>query len=352
MNKETIEIINSKKNRFSLNDLYKILSLGDVVLEKEFKTTKEALFYEIIKKLEKDGVIYSKDNTPTNNHPKFPLAQYYYKQKCVDNIEPLLVQDKLFLHSLHPKISTKKHFKDSLLLKKDKEMLIKLNEFLNHPGDDWMSIKERSYQLFNDEKLLQSSGILNRILISAKDLRCFDNPCPFLCFIGKSYWSKPKRKILVVENLDTYWTFNRMAFMEKKMTSIDMLIYGSGYFMASNNNEFTSYGVTKDDSILYFGDLDSEGFRIYQLFKKRFEEFDIQLALPLYLELIAIGEEKGYRPMPTQHLPNKEQFLDELKDLSNADKAKFIRVIDEKLFIPQEALNIALLKERPELWKL
>lgn len=348
-----LTILNKHKGRYyTIEKLIELYADGDDTVINKVKTVEYDYFYNIINKLVENNILVPKGKAVTSN-PFKPLNLKY--EKMVDK-EELSEEDKIFIHNLNPKININIYNKKIEVFRKDKELLSSLSEFLNCTNNEFISVKERSLQLFNDEKALQSSGILNRTKLDYNSLTCVENPQPLLCFIGDKFYLKHSRKILIIENLDTYWTFHKLMLKEigkeNKDFDIDMIIYGRGYGITDINYNFSYYSITKDDNIFYFGDLDSEGICIYQLFKSKFENLNIKLAIIYYKYLLDYGLEKGFRHKPTQNNANVEKLLEEIKALSKEDINSFINVINNKFFVPQEALNGEVLRSNKYLWKI
>lgn len=341
--------INSlKKKRLSLDELYEAISNGDTAQMKKFKTVNYDDFYDVIKYLEKEKILISKGKK-VNANPLKPLSLSY--ERIVNDKEQLTEEEKIFVHNLHSSIYKYSYQRNVDALRKDREMLIKLDKFLREKDfKEWLSVKERSQSIFNDEKLLQDSGIMRRTKLTYEDLRCMQNPSPLLCFPAPSFYSKKERKILIIENLDTYWTFHKVIMSEGLIPTIDMIIFGSGYGITNKDYDFSFYGVNAEDIILYFGDLDSEGLLIYLNFKEKFNQLNINLCLPCYEFLIDIGIKQGFRKMPNQNTVDCRLLEKDIQELSDEKKNLFNQVLKEKLFIPQEALNIEVLRGNKQLW--
>ncbi|MBK1812051.1 hypothetical protein JHL18_15620 [Clostridium sp. YIM B02505] len=337
-----------KKKRLSLDELYGVISNGDAVQMKKFKTVNYDEFYNIIKYLEEEKILISKGRK-LNANPLKPLFLSY--ERVIDGKQILTEEEKIFVHNLHSSIYKYSYQRNVAVLRKDREMLIKLDKFLReNDSREWLSVKERSQSIFNDEKLLQDSGIMRRTKLSYDDLKCMENPSPLLCFPSPSFYSKKVRKILIIENLDTYWTFHKIIMSEGLMPAIDMIIFGGGYGITNKNYDFSFYGINENDMILYFGDLDSEGLRIYLNFKEKFNQLNINLYLQCYDFLIDIGIKQGFRNMSSQNSVEYKLLEKDIKELTEEKKKIFYQVLKEKLFIPQEALNIEVLRGNKQLW--
>ncbi len=343
------QIENSKKTRISLEDLYKILGKEDNEEINKFKTYGYSEFYEIVKELERANIIYSKSNT-MNANPK-PLNRIYYVTK--EEKPTLTKDDKVFVHQLHGAIYKKSYLRNKELLDNHKKLLEGIDRVLkNKKNFEISSVRERSYELYSDEKILEKFNVLGRAKLEATDILCLKNPQPLLAYTLPSFYQKNTRTILIIENLDTYWTFHRILNENKDFLSIDMLIFGKGYGTTDKKYDFSLYDITPTDRILYFGDLDAEGLRIYQIFKNNTPIFNISLCFDLYRELLKKGEERGFGIMPTQNQPNITTLEKELNGFTKQEKEKIKEVIERRLFMPQEALNRSMVLREGSTWKL
>jgi hypothetical protein len=137
---------------------------------------------------------------------------------------------------------------------------------------------------------------------------------------------------------------------EGLIPTIDMIIFGGGYGITDKDYDFSFYGINSEDIILYFGDLDSEGLRIYLNFKEKFNKLHIKLCLPCYEFLIEIGLKRGFREKRNQNSVDYNAFQMDIEELNDEKKDIFNKVLKEKLFVPQEALNIEVLRGNKKLW--
>jgi len=141
------------------------------------------------------------------------------------------------------------------------EDLIKLNEFFRSGcGETEINIKERSLQIFGDEKRLDSlraTTLLRDDRLTLRTLRCYTVAEP----LGWARGPNATGPVLVIENActwDTYCRWNREA------GEFSGIVYGGGNrFMDSVNRLreiFSEIGGTR--RVLYFGDIDPQGLRI------------------------------------------------------------------------------------------
>lgn len=239
----------------------------------------------------------------------------------------------------------------------DKTTVKILDDFLQDKSPkELITVNERSWQLFKDEKFLKdpdkTGGKGERILrntgLEYKDLFCYETYEPFFCFTKDHYKEKDPKCVLIIENKDTFWSFKRILFDDglnlDPLTDTDVLIYGEGNKII-NSFQFTcEYGLTEKDNYLYFGDLDPEGINILYTLKKRFPEYDIHVFTDCYRYMMDLSDMERLPKIRKNQRVN-EDYLKLFTAQFDKDYAAFISLCMEKsLYIPQEALSYAILK--------
>ena len=346
-------ILKNKSSILKLEDIYKILSKTLKVHTDDLKTIEYDLFYKSVRELENANVIkpYGKN---TNS---MMFKSVYLKYRIIDHVKvehELSQEDKQFLHSLNSKIDTSFYFKNTKELESDKDTLLKLSEFLNSVewNTPYLSLNERSYELFGYEKRLSGAGVtsslINRTKITLNDICCFETYTPLQCHTMYNFYKREKKTILIVENLDTYWSFHRAMNESSLGDKIDMLVYGCGNKSAGNFKFHRHYSITPNDNIYYFGDVDPEGLAIFNRVKKSNPELNIKLSNDLYKLAIEIGFKRGLRDIPNENqtvVPENE--LDAvLSSLDNETRENFKYILTNDKYIPQEAVNYRILMEK------
>lgn len=212
---------------------------------------------------------------------------------------------------------------------------------------EWASVEERSLELFYDEKFLINRGqtpkgkygILSRLKLTYDDLKMKKYGEMFI------YWNRGTeniRKIIILENHSTFFSYKGIA--EKGLSIFgyhpDVLIYGEGKKIENSFSFIEEIADIKDIEVLYFGDIDSEGFGIYTRLRERYPNINIRLQHKAYIELLSLCN-KDY-PLDGQK-KNKiylDYFLDEMKgylDENSLEKLQYIW--DNDFRIPQELIN-------------
>lgn len=231
---------------------------------------------------------------------------------------------------------------------KNRENILLLNDFFNTKDciSERISLNERSYEIFGNEKYLSSKEgkeLLKMIGLDYESLNIYLTPEPF--FFSSSS-SSDGQTVLIVENKDTYITLLKVMDSCNGMVlghKIDTLIYGEGKKIISSFNSIYEDSnldfLNSDKNIFYYwGDIDKEGFYIYGLLKKQFESVNISLFEIAYKLMIdKYKSVKIKRKCPKEQSKNYKIGMINLEDsiLSNLTK-----ILEDGYYIPQEILSL------------
>ncbi|SET78234.1 hypothetical protein SAMN05660297_03489 [Natronincola peptidivorans] len=220
---------------------------------------------------------------------------------------------------------------------------------------EWASIEERSLELFYDEKFLKSKkevskgkyGILKRLKLSNEDLKMKRYGEMFI------YWNRGVediKNIIILENHSTFFTYKRAAQVHGEIFGFrpDALIYGEGKKVEDSLSFIEEITDSAKVDILYFGDIDAEGFGIYYRLKERYKDINIKLQHEAYTHLIALCIKEYSSEGHNKNQLYLDGFLEEMKPyLKNGDLKKMKSIWDKDLRVPQELINYEyLLKVR------
>lgn len=220
------------------------------------------------------------------------------------------------------------------------KILEKINDFLNTEKEhELVFLKERSYEIFNDEKFLDGkvkNGCLFGEKLHISVLKCIEKPSPLV------YESVCKNKpVLVCENSTTYHT---MCRWNKEFIGFSAVVYGSGNIFSGAHSYLDE--IRDDlgfDEIYYFGDFDYDGFFIpANTNQKRLENrlLEIKPALFLYKMLIRFKAIKN--PKKSKNI--KSEII---KNWINDDEIYGVLklCLKNNTRIPQEAINYEIIKK-------
>lgn len=188
--------------------------------------------------------------------------------------------------------------------------LLRLNEFIKHEGNerDLVPIKERSLQIFGDEKrldlLLGTTLFREGRLDLKRDLRCEVIGVPLAWKRGPA--AAAHQPLIVIENAATWHSYCRWNSERGLFSAV---IYGDGNRFADGirylPDIFAELGGLR--RILYFGDLDPQGLVIPQEASARAQAVGLPTIEPhlwSYRALLDLGAEcsqawEGETPSPT-----------------------------------------------------
>lgn len=352
-------ISSSKNSHISLSSLHKAAErlnpeMPVYLMSPEGKT----LFFRCISMLISNGLI-----SPVGRKPG-SADGFYLKYKICKRARQK--DDELIeqiIRSIVPPARLDFYLKNPEHYLDDKEIIEKVMGFLkakntkntkntkNAENDNWVTVNERSYELFGDEKFLRGAEsdrsrgkiILNRLGLDYRDIGCRETLEPFFSFIEKTFHSTTDRQIFIIENRDTFWSFKR------NMTSIkaDMLVYGEGRKILSSFQFMEEYNVTLGrDKIYYFGDLDAEGVNIFCELADKYPSYGIMPFREGYLAMLEIGTRRGLSKTPKPQRMSRVNIERFLSFFERPRAAQLKSLLEKGFYIPQEALSATEMKER------
>lgn len=240
---------------------------------------------------------------------------------------------------------------------KEKEYIYIIDTFLRNSSkdnqkDEVMSINERSYQLFGDEKFLRDSDkaraigerILKNLGLKYSDLNCFYSYEPFFCFTKDEFKDKLDKRVLILENKDTFWSFKRLLFDFNSILDFDMIIYGEGNKIVNSFQFVEQYKLKERDEYLYFGDLDAEGINIFFSLTTRYTSYNIAPFTEAYRQLInksSILPLHKVKKAQKVSLENVERFS---ACFDEGYAIKINDIVTNNYYIPQEAITFVDLR--------
>lgn len=212
---------------------------------------------------------------------------------------------------------------------------------------EWASIEERSLELFYDEKFLtdrkgigkRKYGILKRLKLSYEDLKMKKYGEMFV------YWNRGVenvRNIIILENHSAFFTYKRMAESHGSIFGFipDVLIFGEGKKIEGSFSFIGEIADISNAEILYFGDIDPEGFGIYCRLKERYPEVNMKLQHKAYMLLISLCRREYSSVGQYKNRDYFNCFLEEMKEHLTLDRIEKLNYFWERdLRIPQELIN-------------
>lgn len=289
---------------------------------------------------------------------KQPYTQQGLHQKYRIN-RPRIIRDEQLqmdiIRSIRPPASIDYYIQNPDEFLQDRPIITAMVEFLAREEQTMMTVNERAYQLFGDEKFFKGAGksrsrgesILRKLGLNYAHLGCVETVEPFFSFQARDFYLREPREVYIVENKDTFWSFKRCLMDIPSIIKVDMLIYGEGKKIISSFKFINEYGIdVLKDKIYYFGDLDAEGINIFCELGDAYPHFDMVPFRAGYQAILEIGmKNPAIKTHKKQRIKaaNIERFIKAL-DSSRADQLK--ELLEGGFYIPQEALSAAVMLER------
>ncbi|MEM4992186.1 Wadjet anti-phage system protein JetD domain-containing protein [Priestia sp. SB1] len=160
------------------------------------------------------------------------------------------------------------------------------------------------------------------------------------------YFQRPNESIeniLIIENKDTFFSLKKLLQDNVRVwngINISILIYGEGNKITKSIQYIEEIGIEKNVPIYYFGDLDPEGIAIYNRANERTER-DL---LPFTMFYKELWECKHNKKKWKNQSWNTEAISNFFSYFDNSWTNQVIPFLEKRNYLPQEALNIELLR--------
>lgn len=318
----------------------KMITIYD--LETLFHTGSEAALFDLVSAAVSADLLKPVKNSGTNGNRRYPM---FLKYRITVTEVDLAVQTEIDL--LHPALR-----KNGYLRNKPehyvryRDPLQKLNRYLfGHPSTVPISKKERSFEIFGEEKQLEETSfvsLLNQLRLTADFLRYYETP--EYCFNDYIPVRKEQMTLLICENKDIWFNIRRRMYEdgcgEIFGQPVDGVVYGCGNKVSEADalSTYTHFLGTENVRYLYWGDIDRAGLNIFLSLRKYNPELQISLFVAAYEAMLDLSRAYSI-PDSADH---REQLGDyeSLKDsFSDSSWALLREYIDDNKRIPQEIIN-------------
>ena len=254
---QIIVLVKSKKSKtINIKEIRENLNL-------EYTPQNEKILKNEIEKLVQERYIEPQKTSKTN------VEGISEKYKIIKQDDANIKQEII---NLSNKLKIDYYLKNTKEYQKDKEIINSISRFISEPIEGVLTINERSYQIFQNEKLLKErEDIIKKLGLTLQDLKCYETYEPFFYYENKEF---SKGKILIIENKDTFWTIQN-AVKTTKYKNIYLIIYGEGKKILKSF-EFINNFKLENNIIEYFGDIDYEGINIYEQLKSKYSQYNIK----------------------------------------------------------------------------
>ncbi len=298
-------------------------------------------FTEVIKQFCEKGLLVPVKVSGTNGRNPSLYNKYKILHKDKKQLEDWLLHE---LQSLHPKLDKSYYYKNPDVYREDRDYVLMLSQYLLEDFESKSlkfrcTMNERSFEVFNNEKFLESRGrvLLKRLGLSLKDLNCYKTLEAFFYIL---FQPQDRLNILIIENKDTFYSV--LKYLERRPdkdlygVNIDMLIYGEGKKIV-NSYSFINEVATgmPIERVYYFGDLDFEGIGIFNSMASKYGKHLIVPHVNLYKQLLADAKN------PPKLRTNQSDIYLELflMYFDEESKTKITEILYNDRYIPQEAVN-------------
>jgi hypothetical protein len=331
-------ITESKKITFDVNEIESLLKSNQ---DFERKTLLYKDLANSIVELEEEGKII-----PVKSSKRYFMdKRIYNRYKKVKREEKKNLYKDEVLTGYHPNMAMSSYIKNVNLYKKDREVLKIISKFLfdKENEETFISVNERSYQLFGNEKLLAedwNEKKLVKIGLTYEDLFCYPTYEPFFYYGSVRHENE---SVLIVENKDTFYSLKKL-FLEGVNAwdgiAFSMLIYGEGNKITNSIHFLEELAIPKNTRIYYFGDFDPMGITIFNRIKES-NTRPIDLMTLFYREMWKYRKNGNVSKKQDWNEQAIHSFCSYFEEDEQTDYLCYLR--DNK-YIPQEALTIELLR--------
>jgi predicted transcriptional regulator len=330
------------KEKISIEDLTSLLNVNITDLKAVYMQVEELVNKGIISPVKASG---------KNGNLTYPLyKRYHITLKAESNVEDI---DKI--KHLHPTLQKSGYLISHPGVFHENEEIIKaLNKYtFLVESETAISRKERSYEIFGKEKVLDDSAVkslLRNLQIGEKELRFYDTP--EYCFHDYIPVRKNPMTLLICENKDIWFNIRRCMFEEGFKSlfgiSIDGVVYGNGNKVSQKQGalaEYVRFMGNPKVRFLYWGDIDREGFDIYRRTKEVNPNLEIFLFVSGYEKMIERARNIELEDSPSSKKEGK-LFNDLFSAFSYEDAIFLKETLAANKLIPQEIISYKFLSER------
>jgi len=251
------------------------------------------------------------------------------------------------IRTLHPDLAISRYLINPQKFRDNRKEILALSTYMWKDSNAFtrsMSVKERSYDIWKNEKFLESKSgnqICSWNHLGSKYLNYFYAPEPF--FMIDLHENSEILTVLVIENKDTWYSLGKALKQSEKKTicnvKIDILIYGEGNKVTKQDaiEEFMEDFTTHPYSILYVGDIDVAGVNMLYNCRAKNSRVEVEPFVDLYKRMIAAAEPDKLKVTDD----NRGLIYDEsfLEYFSIEERSLIETVLKTNKRIPQEVLN-------------
>ena len=327
-----LEKINKK--RFTYRDVMDVFQIKDYTI-----------LAWVLREWENNGVIAPiKNSGLTSFTPQIQME--YKKLESKPDYYDMIPK----IRRLHPDLDIGRYLKRPEVYAENRKGIEQLNDYLWENKADLkysVSVNERSFAIWRDEKYLESSkgaAICSWNKLDYCYLNCFKAPEPYF-FTDFRENVNDSVNVLIIENKDTWYTIGKALRQSVNKTllgyKIGLLVYGEGNKIRKRNlsiKEFLDDILCPGYHVLYTGDIDIAGLDLFFGLIQTIPDIKAELFLPLYKMMLSKKHPNKvfYPQVLNRCLEYNRMFLEHF----TAEDKEFIKnILDNNKRIPQEVLN-------------
>lgn len=266
-------------------------------LEKLLAVTDDEVLFSVVDALQHESLLEPVLSSHTNGNRIYPIYLKYRITLPAKSFETELTE----ISKLHPSLQTGGMLQSRPeVYQKYRDRFQLLDQYLFVNGTDRIPVsrKERSFEIFGEEKFLDDTNfcrLLEKLGMGKERLAFYDTP--EYCFNDFIPERKAAMTLLICENKDIWFNIRRRMFEDNAGSlfgvPIDGVVYGCGN-QVSQKNALTAYTAFMGGgkiSYLYWGDIDRAGLNIYLSLRKNNPDLDVSLFIPAYEEMLNLAKE-------------------------------------------------------------
>ncbi|MBP3239510.1 MAG: hypothetical protein J6M92_03080 [Oribacterium sp.] len=327
----------------------KILVIEELAELIKIRQSDSEKLFETIEGLKSEGIIEPVNSSGTNGNLRYPLYKKYRilirreadeeTIKAVNRLHPMLLKSGYLTSNPLKYIELK-------------EIVDGLNSFFfSDRNGAYISRKERSYDIFGREKVLDDSGVkalLHKLGISQEDLRFYDTP--EYCFRDYIPVRKDSMTLLICENKDIWFNIRRHMFEDEWKSlfgiPVDGVVYGEGNRISQKEgalSEYVKFMGEPEVEFLYWGDIDREGFDIFKRTREVNVSLRISLFVPGYRRMLERAKGTSLEDSPSSKKEGWD-FSELFTEFTEGERIYLKTVLAENKLIPQEIISYTQLR--------
>lgn len=309
--------------------------------------------YEII--MEFPNLLDPVKASKTNGNRVYPI----YMKYRINLPEEDYSQELDAIQLLHPSLTDSGYLqKNPLQYRENQEWLNRLSKWLFRRPENIVSLsrKERSFEIFDEEKLLDPSDdrhfwkLIQKLGVTTEMLALYDTPK--YCFNDFIPDRQDEMTLVICENKDIWFNLRRKLYEDgcRKLfgVPIDGVIYGNGNMIAENEalTQYAAFMGCHRLHFLYWGDWDREGLNIFRRVQDGNPTLQVTFFTEAYQIMLQLAADRNI-PASEDHRSMDIDY-EAIYGLLGGQETLARQLIRENRRLPQEIVNYAVLNQYME----